>query len=169
MPCKCKLPYQTYPEAKEWGPVLWTLLHGIAERVGSCSFPQYQADERRSLANLFVKVGKMIPCPSCKEHYEVFLKENPVTIPLKTLPYQELRAFVRDWFWRLHHMVNESKGLESPPLDTLPALYGKADLRMAIAQLKSPMQRAIKIAGKMFIAFTECMTCIRTLLSIYGI
>jgi len=169
MPCNCKIPYKTYPEAKEWGPVLWTLLHGIAERVGTCLVPAFQADERRALANLFVKVGQMIPCPSCKEHYEVFLKENPVTTPIKTLPYAELRPFVRDWFWRLHHMVNESKGIESPPLESLSSQYGNANLRMAIAQLKEPMQRAIKIAGKMFIAYHELNAVLRTLLSIYGV
>jgi hypothetical protein len=169
MPCKCKIPYKTYPEAKEWGPVLWTLLHGIAERVGTCPFPSYYADERRALASLFVKVGQMIPCPSCKEHYEVFLKENPVTVPIRSLPYPELRPFVRDWFWRLHHMVNESKGLQSPPLDTMPAMYGNANLRMAIAQLREPMQRAIKIAGKMFMAYHDCNAVILRLLSIYGV
>jgi Erv1 / Alr family len=163
MPCNCKIPYKTYPEAKEWGPVLWTLLHGIAERVGTCPFPQYQADERRALASLFVKVGQMIPCPSCKEHYEVFLKENPV------VAYPDLKPFVRDWFWRLHNMVNESKGITSPPLDTLPALYGNANLRMAIAQLRDPMRRAIQIAGKMFLAYNEFNTVYQSLLSIYGI
>lgn len=169
MPCKCKIPYKSYPEAKEWGPVLWTILHGIAERVGTGPFPQYQNDERRGLANLFVKVGHMIPCPSCKEHYEVFLKENPVAQSIKTLPYAELRPFVRSWFWRLHDMVNESKGITSPPIDTLPALYGNANLRMATAQLREPMLRAIKIAGKLFIAYHECVACIRSLLSIYGV
>jgi hypothetical protein len=168
MPCKCKIPYQSYPEAKDWGPVLWTLLHGVAERVGTCPFPAYYSDERRALANLFIKVGQMIPCPSCKEHYEVFLKENPVK-SIRTLPYAELRPFVRDWFWRLHHMVNESKGIDSPPLDSLPALYGNANLRMALAQLKDPMQRAIKISGKMFIAYQECTAVFRSLLSIYGL
>jgi len=169
MPCKCKIPYQSYPEAKEWGPVLWTLLHGIAERVGSCPVPAYYADERRALASLFIKVGNMIPCPSCKEHYEVFLKENPVTIPIKTLAFPELKIFIRDWFWRLHHMVNESKGIDSPPIDTLPEMYGRVNLRMAITQLAAPMQRAIKIAGKMFVAYHECVAVIRSLLSIYGL
>jgi hypothetical protein len=169
MPCKCKIPYKTYPEAKEWGPVLWTLLHGIAERVGTCPFPSYYPDERRALANLFIKVGQMIPCPSCKEHYDVFLNENPVSSKIKTLPYPELKLFIRDWFWRLHHMVNESKGIQSPPLDAMPAMYGNANLRMAIAQLKDPMQRAIKIAGKLFLAYHEFNTVIASLLSIYGI
>jgi hypothetical protein len=111
----------------------------------------------------------MIPCPSCKEHYEVFLKENPVTVPIKTLAYPDLKPFVRDWFWRLHNMVNESKGITSPPLDTLPALYGNANLRMAIAQLRDPMRRAIQIAGKMFLAYNEFNTVYQSLLSIYGI
>ncbi len=169
MPCKCRIPYQSYPEAKEWGPVLWTLLHGIAERVGSCPFPSYQGDERRALASLFIKVGRMIPCPSCKEHYEVFLKENPVHTQIKSLPYDALKSFVRDWFWRLHHMVNESKGIASPPIEDLPAQYGTTNLRMAIAQLREPMQRAIKIAGKMFVSYHECNAVLLSLLSIYGV
>ena len=169
MPCKCKIPYRAYPEAKDWGPVLWTILHGIAERVGTCPFPQYYMDERRALVHLFVVTGQMIPCPSCKEHYEVFLKENPVKKSIMTLPYAELKPFVRDWYWRLHSMVNESKSAVDISIEELPALYGNVDFRMAMVQLKEPMLRAIKIAGKMFLAYTEYTGCVRRLLSIYGV
>ena len=168
MPCKCKIPYETYPEAKDWGPVLWTILHGIAERVGTCPFPTQRNDERRGLLSLFVKLGKMIPCPSCKEHYEVFLKENPVG-QIKDAPYESLRPFIRDWFWRLHSMVNESKSAPSFPMENLEATYKNANLRMALTQLKNPMQKAIRIAGKMFIAHQDFHACILMLLSNYGL
>jgi hypothetical protein len=51
---------------------------------------------------------KVIPCPSCKEHYEVYLKEHPIEAGLKQLMHSELRDYIKKWFWELHNWVNES-------------------------------------------------------------
>ena len=169
MPCKCKIPYEKYPEATEWGPVLWSILHGIAERVGTTPFPIYRADERRSLIQFFNSIGPMIPCPTCKAHFEAFLKENPVEPSLKTLPYEQLRPFVRHWFWDLHNVVNESKGVAAFPEADLQATYGSIKIRMPVQQLRSPMMKAIKISGSQLLSYEKFNGAVLSLLSIYGL
>jgi hypothetical protein len=169
MPCKCKLPYEKYPEAAEWGPPLWSVLHGIAERVGTTPFPIYRADERRGLAAFFKAIGPMIPCATCKSHFEAFLKENPVEPSLKTLPYEQLRPFVRHWFWDLHNMVNISKGVPEFPEDQLQPTYGPIKIRMPLSQLRTPMLKAIKISGNQLLSYERFNGTVLNLLSIYGI
>jgi hypothetical protein len=169
MPCACRLPYETYPDAGVWGPILWSILHGIAERVGSATFALYQADERRALNSLFKAVAKMIPCPSCKEHYEVYLKEHPVDGPLKELSYSTLRVYVRRWFWELHNWVNYSKGVPEFPLEDVPALYSRVPIREKLKELREPMERAIRISGNQILGYQELQKHISTLLSIYGL
>jgi len=169
MPCKCKIPYEKYPEAADWGPPLWSILHGIAERVGTTPFPIYRADERRGLIAFFKSIGAMIPCPTCKAHFEAFLKENPVEQSLKTLSYEQLRPFVRHWFWDLHNMVNISKGVPEFPEDQLEATYGQIKIRIPLAQLRTPMIKAIKISGKQLLSYEHFNGTVLNLLSIYGI
>ena len=33
MPCSCQVPVPQYPETAHWGPILWKILHGLAERA----------------------------------------------------------------------------------------------------------------------------------------
>jgi len=168
MGCRCKIPYESYPEATEWGPVLWSILHSIAERVGT-PFALYEPDERRALLKLFGAIAKMIPCPSCKEHYEEYLKEHPVAGPLKDLPKADLRQFVRRWFWDLHNWVNESKGIAPFDFDKLTEVHGHIKLRPALLQLRKPMERAIKISGRQLISYHEFNACVQMLISLYGV
>ena len=91
MPCACQLPPEIYPDASEWGPLLWSIIHGLAERVGSSVTDRYIPDERRTLEKLFKALEKTIPCPSCKEHYEVYLKEHPVEKFIKETPSNLLK------------------------------------------------------------------------------
>jgi len=169
MPCKCKIPYEKYPEATEWGPVLWSILHGIAERVGTTPFLIYRADERRALIHFFKTIGPMIPCPKCKTHFEEYLKENPAEPSLKTLPYEQLKPFVRHWFWDLHNVVNESKGVATFPEADLQATYGSIKIRMPVQQLRSPMMKAIKISGTQLLSYEKFNGAVLSLLSIYGL
>ena len=168
MPCKCKIPYEKYPEAAEWGPVLWSVLHGIAERVGTTPFPIYRPDERRALIHFFKTIGNMIPCPTCKIHFESYLKENPVEPSLKTLPYEQLRPFVRHWFWDLHNVVNESKGVAIFP-ETGLQIYASINIRMPFQQLRVPMMKAIKISGSQLLSYEKFNGAVLNLLSIFGV
>ena len=62
MPCACQLPPEIYPDAAEWGPILWNILHGTAERVGTAIVKLYQNDERYDGLMRYFFIGiKTIP------------------------------------------------------------------------------------------------------------
>ena len=169
MPCACMLPPEIYPDASEWGPILWRILHGIAERSGRASSVLSQGDERRALIRIMNSLVKVIPCPSCKEHYEVYLKEHPVNKVIMDIPYRDLQAYMKKWFWELHNWVNES--LQHPIYDFagLTAQYGRTNIREALKSLDVPMMRAIRVKSGQLLAYKEFVKQVNILLSIYGV
>jgi hypothetical protein len=169
MPCACQLPPEIYPDASEWGPILWSILHGLAERVGSASFAQFQGDERRALIRVMKSLVKVIPCPSCKEHYEVYLKEHPVDKAILERPYGDLKAYVKTWFWELHNWVNESLGRPLFPYNDLTPTYKSVNLRAQMKILDAPMRKAIRIRAGQFLGYTEFINQMTMLFSVYGL
>lgn len=147
---------------------MWTLLHGLAERVGSVSFPLFRDDERRYWIQLYTALGKMIPCPSCKDHYDSYLREHPVDKVLLELPYEDLQAYVRTWFWELHNWVNESHGKPLFPLESMQPTYKDTNIRRTMRMLDIPMKKAIRVRGGQQIAYTEFIKWVNMLCSVYG-
>jgi hypothetical protein len=145
------------------------VLHGIAERVGSSSFAQYEGDERRALTKMMKLLEKVIPCPSCREHYEVYLREHPVDKPLKELVHSELKEYIKKWFWELHNWVNESLSRPLYDYDSLTGQYGRLNIRATLASLDVPMKRAIRVRSGQLISYIEFVKQVNILLSIYGI
>lgn len=168
MPCSCQLPAEIYPDAGEWGPILWSIVHGLAERAGSVTFALYRDDERRQWMGLFKALGKTIPCPSCKEHYDVYLKEHPTEKELKEMPYEQIRGYVRTWFWELHNWVNESYGKPLFSYDDLTPTFSRVPIRQKLKDLDVPMRRAIRLRAGQFFGYNEFTKHVIMLLSIYG-
>jgi hypothetical protein len=169
MPCACRVPWETYPEATVWGPLVWKALHGAAERVGSTSFALYQSDERRLWISLLKALGKMIPCPTCKEHYAAYTKENPFEEQMKTLPYYDLNNWIRTYLWDLHNWVNQSNKKDEFPFEELSILYNKTNLRETLKELRKPIELAIQLSGNQILAFQEFSKHYTMLLSLYGV
>lgn len=169
MPCACLLPPEIYPDASEWGPLLWTILHGMMERAGKGLIPMYIQDERRALIHFFKALGKMIPCPSCKEHYDVYLKEHPVEKEFLVIPYSELNAAAKRWFWELHNWVNESHGKPIFPYEDLTPRYKNTNIRAVLKSFDVPMKRAIRVRGGQYVGYQEFLKWTLMLCSIYGL
>ena len=159
---------ETYPDAAEWGPILWSILHGLAERSGRPCAPIYAEDERRAWIPLFQLTSDIIPCHICKEHFKAYLKEHPVD-ELKTLPLYELHAWLRDWFYTVHEWVNGTLQKPSFPKDKLVETYGSLPIRLRLKQLEAPMGRAIMLSGNNMKKFGEWKQKVQLLLSILGV
>ena len=159
---------ELYPEAAEWGPLLWTILHGLAEKAGKPISPIYSEDERRAWLQFFKLTGDIIPCHICKEHFQIYLREHPVD-QLRNLPLTALNDWVRTWFWEVHNWVNMT--LQKPVFskDQLSATYSSVNIRTYIKRLEAPLKRAIMLSGNQFIKFTEWKGKLLMMLSIFGI
>lgn len=167
MPCPCKLPPEIYPDTAEWGPLLWTLLHGLAERAGKLVSPMFVHDERMGWIQFMQSVQFIIPCPACREHFTEYIKLHPVAQDLKRLPQTQLPEYVRTWFWEVHEWVNESLKKPSFPKDQLTSTYGRVDLRKILLQFEAPMMRAIRLSGGQLVKYNDFKRYYLRLLSIY--
>jgi hypothetical protein len=168
MPCACRVPFELYPDASEWGPLLWTALHGLAERSGSPTAALFAEDERRAWIALFKATGDIIPCPVCKEHFQDYFKEHPIE-ELKTIPIYKLHDWVRDWFWEVHNWVNITLGKPEFPKEDLATKFGKIPLRQVLNSLDIPMNRAIVLSGTKHMKFKEWKGKYVMILGILGI
>ena len=169
MPCACRKPEPAYPETDQWGPVLWKLLHSLAEHAGRPCFPTPTnfADERRQWLNLVSMLPKMIPCEKCREHATEYL--NVVRFDLKPVADDELYEYIRTYFWEFHEHVNSGLGKPSFPKDDLEAAYRTVSVPNTLKTLTPYIETAIRLRGLTLLPWQKCVGFIRMLISLYGL
>jgi hypothetical protein len=96
------------------------------------------------------------------------LRENPVDKALLELPYEDLQAYARTWFWELHNWVNESHGKPLFPLESMQPAYKAVNIRRTVQLLDIPMKKAIRVRGGQQLAYTEFIKWVNMLCSVYG-
>ena len=168
MVCPCNLPTEIYPGSEEWGPLLWKLLHGLAERAGKLITPVYAEEERHSWSVFFKMTSDIIPCHICKEHFRIYLKEHPVDA-VKKMPTNQIRTYVKHWFWEVHEWVNMTLSKPGFPESDLEAAYATLALRPVLTALDGPMTRAIRVSGNNNKKYSEWKGKYISMLSIYGL
>lgn len=61
-------------DPKIWGPICWKFLECVAE-----TYPNYpDIEERENMRNFLIYLGKVLPCPMCRENYEKKLQVMPI-------------------------------------------------------------------------------------------
>ncbi len=168
MPCSCQIPGPAYPENKEWGPFVWMILHGLAERAGQVVFDLYKNDERRAWIVFIPAIGNMLPCDQCRGHFKEWLTNNPIH-SISTMPYPEIKPFLRNWFWALHENVNARLGKPSFPFHQLTATYGSVNINYQFKLVELIEKRAIQQGGVQLQSWLTWVKHYRTLSSVYGL
>jgi hypothetical protein len=168
MPCACKNPQPDYPETANWGPILWKILHALAERGGKTFAPSFREDERRQWQNIIPLLPKIIPCPDCRNHAEAWILLNPITA-LKTLSESEMYDWLTDWFYRFHENVNQRIGKPSFDKAMLSQTYGSISIAGAMRRLKPFIETAIRLSGITILPWQKWTGYVVMLSSYYGI
>ena len=145
MPCSCILDKPEYPQNAEWGPLLWRLLHILAEKAGRQANSITQGDEQRAWP-LFVKtLAPVIPCPYCREHFQEYLTKNPFTLPIS---YLDWKTYIPMYFYSLHESVNQRLGKPTFPFSSLSETYkDSSQIKDILSRLEKVQERAIKMGG----------------------
>ncbi len=145
MPCNCILDKPQYPQNEEWGPLLWWILHTVAEKAGRQTNPITQGDEQRAWPLFLKELGPAIPCPFCRLHYDEYIKHNPFLLPANTY---EWKTYVPEYFYQFHESVNNRLGKPSFPRDALSTTYkDTAAFKSKLDQLDGIVMRAVKMGG----------------------
>ena len=83
-----------------WGPFFWHTIHIVA--LGYPQEPTYA--HKKAAKEFFESLSNLIPCPQCREHYQLHLQKMPIT------PHLDRRADLFRWTVELHNEVNKSLG-----------------------------------------------------------
>ena len=77
-----------------WGPSSWKFLHFV-----TFGFPTNPTENQRAQYSLFLDhLQYVLPCPTCRAHYQEFVANTPPDCTSK----QSLVV----WLWSLHNTVN---------------------------------------------------------------
>lgn len=164
MPCACLIPVPNYPETADWGPILWKILHGFAERAGQGII---KADEIREWQKFIKVTGDMLPCDLCRAHYQTFLKANP-TSQITNLSPSGVNTWVKTWFWNLHNEITTAKGLPAYPYEELN-VYARVDFTDLLYQLTPVIKKAITLSGVPYLTWTAWVSSFKMLRSILAV
>lgn len=89
-----------------WGPAGWVFLHSVTfgypmdPDAFDTSFEQPKNTTKERYRIFFETAGLVLPCRYCRDSYQEFEKEDPVSDAL------ENRASLTAWLWRIHERVN---------------------------------------------------------------
>lgn len=168
MPCSCEKPQPDYPESDHWGPIVWTILHALAERSGKLVTGSSHDDERRQWVNMLTILPKMIPCAMCRKHAEEWLVANPI-LEIKALPEDEFHLWCVSWVYRFHESVNLRVGKPSFDITLLSSTYKSISVPGALKALKPFIETAIRLSGITLLPWQKWVSHIRYLCSFYGL
>jgi hypothetical protein len=166
MPCACRSPPVPVPSSDEWGHLLWTVLHGLAESSGNQKMGIMQADEVRGWDTLLKALQKGIPCETCREHYlSWYLSHKPV-IPTD---YTRIKVYLREWIYNLHEDINRRLGKPSFPLADVPNKYRGDDVTFALKQLQALMKLSVMGGAVSLLSWNALVKAIYLVKSISGL
>ena len=165
MGCKCRNQPVNVPPNVEWGPIFWTLLHGMAEKAGSAPLPGLQGDEVRAWKIILTTLPKALACEECRTHLNAHILNNPINIPDK---YSDLRNYIRMYLYNLHETVN--RRLKKPAFSVvdLPMLYRGIDLKKSFDVVNVVVKRSILATAVPILSWNNWASQVRTLMGMYN-
>ena len=100
-------------EPEIWGPGAWTFLHTI-----TLNYPNNPSeDDKQNHKDFFHNLKNVIPCPNCKEHYNINLQKYPIDINL------ESKEKLVKWLINIHNEVNIKNNKKVYSYDEVIKLY----------------------------------------------
>lgn len=156
------------PSNKEWGPFLWTALHGLAEKLGKQTVEIMASDEAREMVLVLRGVENIMPCEKCRKHYHEYLKKNPIDDFVQRRG-EVLRQAVRLWLWKLHETVNERNGAIPFSIEDLTPKYSSAPIAASFKELYIVLMTSIPqglLASEAVKSFRRHVSLLRSLLGI---
>jgi hypothetical protein len=166
MTCPCNQQDINYPPTGEWGPLTWTVLHGLAEKAGLQQNILVQNDELRSWYVLLNSIENMLPCTNCREHYKEWFQTNKLP-PIKKLIYTDFNLLIRRWLFNLHNTINTRTNKPLFIFSDLSTTYSGINIRDTLKMLDPVIHRAIQLSGLRFAGWNSFDREVRKLLANY--
>lgn len=144
-------------EPAVWGPSMWRMLHGLAEKLGKHTTMILIQDEERAWLHFLRSVENVIPCKRCKQHFRDWTLKNRIDGATG-------RLAARAWLWGLHDEVNAERKVQGPPLNEMEAIYGGRDVTRDVEECFGHLLNAVQrqqISSEFFRAFKYRLSLLR--------
>jgi hypothetical protein len=104
---------------KEWGPVVWKIIHTCCEHLGNNTITLLKNDEINAYKKFINQIRYVLPCKICKIHYSKHLHNHT-----KEIQYDQLKQCAKEFFYNIHDSINKEKNIISIPFSSLENSYG---------------------------------------------
>ena len=168
MPCSCLIPIPNFPTNCEWGPILWRLLHGLADKYGSLVTPMFEKEQIINWPIFIIETQKILPCKECREHYSAYLSLNNPNI-LKTLSSEQQKLWVQNFFFNLHNEVNTRNNKPLLEFSELHDLYKNENFFYDLKHFEKLLTIVFRYNEVTFFSWRNWLKHYKTIQSIYGI
>lgn len=149
------------PDSFDWGPAFWRILHGLAESAGGYTDVNAQKDEQLLWKNLMINLPKTLPCDECRNHLKDYIVLHPIEIPES---YDNLKHYVRLWYYELHEDVNRRLEKPSFPFENLAP---EPCLKKAFSDLSIILKQEIQVGNASLLAWLKWSKYVRFLVGMY--
>jgi hypothetical protein len=164
---RCASDNTKYPKTSEWGPLVWKILHTLAEKAGKQTNEIMKADEMRIWPLLLKTLIPIIPCEECRDHAANYIKQVPFELPGS---YPAWSLYIRTYFYTFHENVNTRLEKPSFPFSSLAETYKSTrELTKWTQDLNAMMLRAMKLNGMHMKAWQTWQNHLRMLSATMGI
>ena len=163
------IPMPNFPTNCEWGPILWRLLHGLADKYGRLMSPLYDKEQIMNWPMLIIiETQKILPCKDCRENYKEYLSSHNPNI-LKTLSSDEQKLWVQTFFWDLHNKKNLENNKPIIPFDQLHTLYKDENFLFDLKHFEKLLVVVFRYNEVTFFSWRNWLKHFKTIQSIYGL
>jgi len=167
MPCSCIIPLPNFPTNCEWGPILWRIIHGLADKHGKLMSPLYVKEQELSWINFINMLGKILTCKECREHYHKYLEKNNPNV-IKKLSPDNQRLWIQKFFWNLHNEINLRNNKDILEFDKLHDLYNNVNFFFEIKHYEKLLKVVFQYNEVTLGSWLSWLKNFRTIASIYG-
>lgn len=168
MPCSCLIPIPDFPTNCEWGPILWNIFHGIADKYGKLVSPLYTKEEEYNWIQFINNSAKIIPCKECREHYNAYLsKNNPNTLKVLNST-DEKRMWIQNFFFNLHNEINVRNDKPLFLFENLHITYKSVNFLFQIKHFEKLLKIIFRYNEVTYLSWKGWLRNLQTLISIYG-
>lgn len=162
------IPMPNFPTNCEWGPILWRLLHGLADKYGRLMSPLYEKEQSIAWPILIIETQKILPCKDCRENYKQYLTLHNPNI-LKTLNANDQQLWVQNFFWDLHNKKNLENNKSIIPFDQLHNLYNNENFLFDLKHFEKLLIVVFRYNEVSLFSWKNWLKQFKMIQSIYGL
>jgi len=168
MVCSCMIPMPDFPTNCEWGPILWKILHGLADKYGRLMYPLFSKEQDISWLKLIEQTQYILPCKECRAHYKTYYTSNSPSV-LKGLPSDQQALWVQNYFFNLHNEVNLRNDKPLFNFIDLHDTYKSVNYTFEIKHFEKLLKIVFQYNEVSLLAWLNWLKTFRTLANIYGL